>query len=38
MWGAAAMKAAVFWWERERWALMRRRSVETREGREMLVA
>ena len=38
MWGVEAMKLAVFWWERERCAFVRRRRVERRRGRETLVA
>jgi len=36
--GVAAMTEAVFWWERDRWALTRRSRVERREGREIAVA
>jgi hypothetical protein len=38
MWGVEAMKLAVFWWERERCAFVRRRRVERRRGRETFVA
>jgi hypothetical protein len=38
MWGDEAMKLVVFWWERERCALIRRRSVERSVGREIFVA
>lgn len=38
MCGAEAMKLAVFWWERDKCALIRRRRVERRVGREMDVA
>ena len=32
------MKLAVFWWESDRWALIRRSRLESRTGREVVVA